>query len=35
MGKYFHIDIKETDEAKVWWCMPLIPAVRRQRQVDL
>jgi hypothetical protein len=27
-------DIKNTMESWVWWLMPLIPALRRQRQVD-
>jgi hypothetical protein len=25
---------KEIQESWVWWCMPLIPALRRQRQAD-
>jgi esterase/lipase len=27
--------IKKTQSGQVWWCMPLIPALGRQRQVDL
>ena len=26
---------KNSTEAGQWWCMPLIPALGRQRQVDL
>jgi hypothetical protein len=26
--------LKKERESRVWWCMPLIPALRRQRQAD-
>jgi hypothetical protein len=29
-----HVMIRNQDPSRAWWCTPLIPALRRQRQVD-
>ena len=30
-----HCHSKKIRSAEQWWCMPLIPALRKQRQVNL
>ena len=35
LSQRFHIHIKMMSQGRQRWCMPLIPALRRQRQVDL
>jgi hypothetical protein len=33
-GRLKNIQLKNCEKCRAWWCTPLIPARRRQRQAD-